>query len=1611
MTMRENQHKKLIAKLKTAATKKLKGGALKKFLVFFDQYTKYTPYDDLNALGQDNILSMMLSGWEFIHHHKPGAINIRVFNPETDKNKQPTPYTVIEITNDDRPFLVDSVTMELARLGHNIHALIHPTYRAKRNAKGTIEDIYPIIDMDNPGKPESFIQVYIETVSMPDQVRSLRDNLMNILEDVRASVRDWQSMRAEALAVIQSLDATKIHASRAEREETQEFLTWMTDNKFTFLGYQQYKYVGKGKTVKVLPMSSSRLGIATVDHQKIFPDTNDTKTMPAHIDTFVNKSALLNISKTHARATIHRATQMDCVIIKKFDKDGKAIGEHRFVGLFTSVAYRTSANEIPILKHKIKRVFAKANFLSSSHNGKALVHILETYPRDELFQISQEDLFRISLGVLHLRERQRVAVFVREDEHSRFISCFIYIPRDRFNTAVREKFQNYLAGLFNADVASSATEITDASQIRTHVMFNLRNGMPSYNIEKIEHYITEISRRWDEDLSIALKEIHGPKKGQWLTSLYRDAFPPSYQEHNSIGLAIQDIDKIETCLNAQTVTLTLYRTQEADLKHFSLKIYSHIALFHLSTILPTLENLGLKVLSELPYEISLSDGRKVWMQDFDVRTKNNTDVNLDEIRALFKALLLYALNGSLEDDSLNTLVLTGKIGGRRISILRALGLYLKQTTAIPNQDFYRQTIIEQSDIAIALIQLFEAKFDPKLSAHRADNIRKIRTAIDAALDKITSLEQDRILRRLYNAIQSALRTNYYQLDAAGKSKSFISIKFRSAELLDLPKPTPFAEIFVYSPRFEAIHLRGGKVARGGLRWSDRPDDFRTEVLGLMRAQIVKNAVIIPVGSKGGFFVKSLAKITNPAEQRIEVVECYKNFIRGMLDITDNLKGKDVIPPKDVVRYDEDDPYLVVAADKGTANFSDIANSISADYKFWLGDAFASGGSQGYSHKDLAITARGGWESVKRHFREMGVDCQNQDFTAVGVGDMAGDVFGNGALLSKHMRLMAAFNHIHIFIDPTPDAAKSFTERQRLFDKPGSTWMDYNAKLISKGGGVFSRKEKKITITTEMKLALDIKEDSLAPNDLIRAILKAPVDLIWLGGIGTYVKSVDEDHLDVGDRNNDALRINGKELRAKIVGEGANLGFTQQGRIEYALAGGRLNTDFIDNSAGVDCSDHEVNIKILLDAVVESGKLSSTNRNKLLQSMKDEVCDLVLRDNYLQTQILSLEERASLNTTDAYNRQINHLTRKGVFDPKFENIPDNDELTARRPKGVGFTRPEISLLLSYTKIDLYSQILDSTLPDDPLMLSNILRYFPDQLSKKYLNDIKNHRLKREIIATYITNSIVNRVSIPFVNEMREKTGRSAIDIVRCYSVARDVFDIREIWKQLEALDLKLPTQTQYALMESVVRFTERTVHWLLRGLKEQIDTEKVVLKLRALVKEVTGVLKHLLLPQEAQNLINRQQELARKGVPADLALKLSILPYLESVLDLSTLVSAKDKNLRDVSKLFFAVGRRFHLQHLKHFVRALVAKGDWHQQAIDIAAEELVHTQARLTALILKHTKGSDRIDQWINKNAAAVERLDALVKQLNTTPGAGVSAITVINQHLFTMAEGHMVIA
>ena len=1579
---------------------------------FIRQYYAGISAEDLRQRRSADLAGAALSHLALTKSRRKGQFKIKVFNPTEAKDGWTSPHSVLQVVADDRPFLVDSLGAAINTMGHSVHLTVHPILRVQREKRGSLQRLMADDETGAGLLVESHVQIEFDRVTDAKALRALREHAERVLQDVCQATDDWRDMLEKAVSIKDGMTKSRPKGTvKADVDEACAMLDWMVNEHFTFLGYREYALRRKANKTVLVPVKDSGLGILRGTGQAVHP--SEHAGLERAIRRELRTSDILVITKANSRSTVHRPAHLDYIGIKVFDKNGKVVGEKRFLGLFTSIAYSRSPREIPILRRKVQQVMEASGLSHKSHGGKALMHILEDYPRDELFQSTISDLSRISDGILSLQERQRVKLFVRRDAFRRFFSCMVFAPREKYNTQVRQRIESILLVGLDGTSVESEVKLSDSKLARLHSIVRTSPEASSrVHVKKVEQRIIEAVRTWQDDLQDALVRRLGEEEGLRLFAKYGHCFPAAFEEDMSAYEATFDVERIDQLeYNADSLKMSLYRPPAFDTDSVRFKVFRRNEPIPLSDALPMLEHLGLTVISERPYCVHVSDDEAVWVQDFEMTFALEGERDPAAVNELFQHTFANAWRGNTESDEFNRLALVARLDWRHTMLIRAYCRYLLQTGLPYSQAYMQEVVVGNPDVARALIDEFSMRFDPGVSARRRKRRQNdIADASDLALDRVASADEDRILRGFFAAMRATLRTNFYQLDESERHKPYVSFKFNPERILDLPKPLPAYEVFVYSPRMEGVHLRGGAVARGGLRWSDRREDFRTEVLGLMKAQKVKNTLIVPTGAKGGFVCKQL-----PDGDRegvgAEVVSCYQQFISGLLDITDNLIEGTVAPPEQVVRHDGDDTYLVVAADKGTATFSDIANALSQDYQFWLDDAFASGGSVGYDHKGMGITAKGGWEAVKRHFREIGIDCQSESFTVAGIGDMSGDVFGNGLLRSRTTRLVAAFNHLHIFLDPNPDEKASFDERQRLFDLGRSSWTDYDTSLISEGGGIFSRQDKSIPISEPVReaLGLEARIKTLSPTNLIQAILKAPVDLLWNGGIGTYVKSSGETNDEAGDRANDAVRINGNELRCKIVGEGGNLGLTQLGRVEFALNDGRINTDFIDNAGGVNCSDREVNIKILLGLATRAGELTMARRNRRLAQMTDEVEQLVLRDNYLQTLALSIAQTDAAERANEHAHLIRELEKSGDLDREIEFLPSDEEIRERHTRGRGLTRPELAVLLSYSKIVLFDQLAASDVATDAHLVSELANYFPAPLRKPFREHMNNHPLAGEIVATQITNSLINRMGPTFVRRAQEETGAAAADIARAFTVAREAFDMRGIWKGIERLDNLVPAAAQYSMLAQTTRLLRRSTVWVLVRAQSKFDIANTISRFEPGIETIAAKLPQLLGEKETLRFNESVQLYVEMGVPKRLARRLAGLRSLYAALDIVDVAAELDRDVLQSAAVYYALGDELQLGWIRDQAERLKVTGRWHALARGSLRDSVDDIQRNVTRVVLRDArdKNPERIvKRWLTDNAVGVARARRVlddIQELSATDFATLSVATSEARKLATL--------
>ncbi|MFF3504824.1 NAD-glutamate dehydrogenase [Streptomyces sp. NPDC003247] len=1599
-------------------------------LSFLQRYYLHTAPEDLTGRDPVDIFGAAFSHYRLAENRPQGTANVRVHTPTVEENGWTCSHSVVEVVTDDMPFLVDSVTNELTRQGRGIHLVIHPQVVVRRDLTGKLVEVLtapPAEGLPHDAHVESWIHVETDRETDRADLKQITADLLRVLSDVREAVEDWEKMRDAALRVADRLEDEPVPGDLPgpEVEEARELLRWLAADHFTFLGYREYQ-LREDDSLAAVP--GTGLGILRSDPHHAEGDTHPVspsfERLPADARAKAREHKLLVLTKANSRATVHRPSYLDYVGVKKFDADGNVVGERRFLGLFSSAAYTESVLRVPVVRRKVDAVLTGAGFSPHSHDGRDLLQILETYPRDELFQTPVGELRSIVTSVLYLQERRRLRLYLRQDEYGRYYSALVYLPRDRYTTGVRLRIIDILKEELGGISVDFTAWNTESILSRLHFVVRVPQGtelpeLSDGDKERIEARLVAAARSWADAFSEALNAELGEERAAELLRRYGNAFPEGYKADHIPRSAVADLVHLERLDEQRNFALSLYEPVGAGPDERRFKIYRKGDAISLSAVLPVLNRLGVEVIDERPYELRLADRSVAWIYDFGLRIPRslgggNGDHLGDDGRERFQEAFAATWTGKAENDGFNSLVLSAGLHWRQAMVLRAYAKYLRQAGSTFSQDYMEDTLRNNVHTTRLLVSLFEARMSPDRQRAGHELVDALQEELEAALDQVASLDEDRILRSFLTVIKATLRTNFFQRTDDGTPHGYVSMKFDPQAIPDLPAPRPAFEIWVYSPRVEGVHLRFGKVARGGLRWSDRREDFRTEILGLVKAQMVKNTVIVPVGAKGGFVAKQLP---DPAVDRdawmAEGVASYRTFISALLDITDNMVAGEVVPPADVVRHDEDDTYLVVAADKGTATFSDIANEVAETYGFWLGDAFASGGSAGYDHKAMGITARGAWESVKRHFRELDVNTQVEDFTVVGIGDMSGDVFGNGMLLSEHIRLVAAFDHRHIFIDPNPDAATSYAERRRLFDLPRSSWADYDTALLSAGGGVFPRTAKAIPVNAHVREALGIEAGvtKLTPADLMRAILAAPVDLLWNGGIGTYVKASTESNADVGDKANDAIRVDGADLRVKVVGEGGNLGLTQLGRIEFARRGGRINTDAIDNSAGVDTSDHEVNIKILLNGVVADGDMTVKQRNKLLAEMTDEVGRLVLRNNYAQNTAIANALAQSKDMLHAQQRFMRHLVREGHLDRALEFLPADRQIRERLAAGQGLTGPETAVLMAYTKITVSDELLHTSLPDDPYLRTLLYAYFPSALRERFPEHIDNHPLRREITTTVLVNDTVNTGGTTYLHRLREETGASLEEIVRAQTAARAIFRSAPVWDAVEDLDNKVEAAVQTRIRLHSRRLVERGTRWLLNNRPQPLQLAETVEFFADRVEQVWSQLTKLLRGADLEWWQMIHDELTGAGVPDELATRVAGFSSAFPALDIVSVADRTGKDPLDVAEVYYDLADRLHITQLMDRIIELPRADRWQSMARASIREDLYAAHAALTADILSVGNGTSTPEQrftaWEQKNAAILGRARVTLEEIQGSETFDLANLSVAMRTMRTLLRTH----
>lgn len=1583
-------------------------GGLEHFRAFARFLLARVAATELQAHPPARIAGNLYSLWCLLQK-KPSADHplIKVFNPDLVADQWDSRHTVVYVVSKERPLLVDSIIIGLTQLGLGIHDIHSRVLAVRRDAAGQL--LEPLAGERSNGS-EAVMYFAIDRISDATQIATIVSAIENILEDVATVVDDYSPMLRQLTQCQQELHETLGNDLSEEKREIIDFLQWLQDDHFTFLACSLHGRADDESAEVPDEEASQSWGLLRLhpELREQFPSRNSS----AGLQAFHQSDQPLIVTKTTVRSTVHRNTYIDGIYIKRQSAQGEYLGEYRFFGLYTARIEQMNPEQIPLVRLKARRIAEQIGFEAASHDGKVLRHILDIHPSEELFYASEDELRDTVIGIWQIKERRLVRLFLRGDPSETFVTALLYLPRDLYNTQVREDIDALLRHYVDAQSSDYVSRLSESVLVRVFFRFRVRSDRyRQVDPLMLQERIYRLARGWREELHETAIETWGEEVGRQLAQRYQSALPYSYQEHFTPAQAVADIALCETLSDNDDLAMSFYRPPGNDPSRMRLKLIHSGDALELSTLLPILENLGFHVLREHPYRLVFEDSDVVWIHDFSLRYESTVDVDVPAVRQSFEEALHAIWRGVTESDSFNRLVLAARLEWRPVALLRAYARYLKQLGLPFSQTFIADTLCNHIDITRNLVALFRSLFDPRFANEDGtrQRVERLRDKIKAALSEVGSLSEERIILLYLELIFATQRTSYFQLDDQGQPRSYLSFKFMPEQISAAPLPRPHFEIFVYSQRFEGVHLRMGPVARGGLRWSNRYEDYRTEVLGLMKAQQVKNSVIVPAGAKGGFVAKRTVRMSDRDAIAAEGLACYREFIRGLLDLTDNIVDGATVTPPSVVSRDEPDPYLVVAADKGTARFSDDANDISAEYGHWLGDAFASGGSEGYDHKAMGITARGAWIAVQRHFRELGHDVQTEPLTVVGIGDMSGDVFGNGMLLSDQIRMVAAFNHEHIFLDPNPDAAAGYEERQRLFNLPRSRWSDYDETLISQGGGIYSRSQKHIVLSVEAQTALGVETDGMTPDELVSAVLKAPVDLLWNGGIGTYIKASDEDHTDVGDRANDAVRVNGNEVRCRVIGEGGNLGMTQKGRIQYALGGGLCNTDFIDNSAGVDSSDHEVNIKIFLNQQVADEDLTLKQRNALLRDMTEEVAQLVLNNNYRQTGVIEQAYYSFGSKLDELLHFIHYLEEHAGLDRDLEFLPSDQALTERCRQGQGLTRPELAILMSYTKVHLKRELLQSSAPDDPYVGRLIFGAFPERMREAYGDQLYQHSLRRDLIATQLANNVIDTMGLTFLKRQMESTGAGYKDTAMAWLTTRELFEFDELFKNIAEHDLSVNSATQRQMRGLLMRLGRRTTQWLLRNRRLAFDPTREVATLKPLLTELSLLLPEVLPEPEHSQWSELCRNLRAAGVNPELAHFIASTDLLYFGMGVADVAMRSQQPVERVAQFHFAVTLALSLNGFYEQILALKPHTRWQNLAREFYVDELEGVLRRLVAALLSLSGDSmsadETVREWRRCLEPQVERWLERVKDLGNAPTPDATVFAVVLRDLQDLAE------
>jgi len=1560
---------------------------------FVRQFYHWLPLEDLAGRTIRDLCGAAVASWDFARDRTARTASARAYNPTAREHGWQSMSTVVEIVTDDMPFLVDSVGMELSRLGYGIRLSIVPVLGVLRDVDGRLAGVFPPNAGIGDALTETVMQLEVDRESDPERLDALVGGVRRVLGDVRAAAEDEQMMRDRMQKIAAELGSAPAPLDASEAHEVSAFLEWASEGKFILLGYREYDLVSEAGEDSLRAIDGTALGI--LRHSSAVGSASFAK-LPSEVQALARSPHALVLTKANSRSTVHRPLYLDYIGVKRFER-GEVCGERRFLGIYTAAAEETSPRQIPILRGKVEAVLRRAGFPRDGHQARELTKTLHGYPRDELFQITEDELFAISTGIVALAERQRVRLFVRGDLYKRFVSCLVFVPRDRYNTENRERIASVLRHAFVASDTDWAVHLSDSKLARIHYVLRTRVAAADVEVDAIERRIADVTRPWTGHLADDLREVYGEERANALFRRYGSAFPIAYREDWGARAAVLDVDRAEALVAGKRLIINVYQSDEADHTSLRCKLLTPGERIALSDVVPVLENMGLRVVDERPYELKPEGLGPIWIYDIGVVCDFDVDLRIEATRTAFQDAFTQVWMGDLENDRLGALVLRAGLTGREVAVLRALVKYLRQAGATFSDRYLQQALTGSPAVARLLVELFGARLDPE----RCDRAtaERLGVEIERAIDEIATADRARILRDCLAVVRATVRTNYFQRSPDGHPKAQLAFKLDPSRVPFLPAPRPRFETFIYSPRMEGVHVRSGRVARGGICASHRREDFRTEALGRLREETVKNAVIVPVGATGGFVTKRPPPTGGPEALREEVAECYRLFLSGLLDLTDNIVAGKVVVPPGVIRHDEDDVYLVVAPGEGTTSLSDLANSVSVDRGFWLGDSFAAGGSHGYDQRTLGIAARGAWESVSRHFRRVGVVVHADEFTVVGIGDVAGAAFGHGMLLSPHIKLVAAFNADHVFLDPDPDPQASFAERRRLFELPAASWRDYDPAVISDGGGVFPRSGGMPRLSAQVREVLDVAEEALTPDELVRAVLRAPVDLLWNGGVGTFVKARSESHAEIGDKANDAVRIDGTELRCRVVGEARSGGFTQKSRIQYAMSGGQINTDAIDTAADVNCSDHELNLKILLDAAVADREITGSQRDRLLTDLEDDVAQRALHESYAQALALALEGREASDLLRLHARLIDDLEQRGLLDRELEQLPSDERIRELETANEGLTAPELSVLLAYAKVTLYHDLLGSDVPEDEYLRDQLAESLPRSLRKRFRPHMRNHRLRREIVTTDLANSIVDRQGTTFVSRLAEETGADAAHVARAYAVAVAVFKMRGFWDEVEALDDLVDDDTQFELLLQGRRLVTRASRWLVGNRRPPLDIAATVADYAPGAASLREALPELLSGLDSHGWTARVRRFAGPDVPSMLASWVAAMDALFFTFDIVDSVRGTEQPVRIAGTIHFGLERRLELGWLRDRILGLPRANIWQTLARSALRDDLYKTHRAITAAILKapstDVEVEAAIDEWVRARGPSVERYIAKLRDVRSAPGNEFATLLV----------------